>query len=121
MSKKKIKVLDSNVLIMGFTFKENCPDIRNTRVIDLFKSFQKLNCNVEVYDPWVDKDDVLNQYGFKPIIHPIKGKYDAIIIAVAHDKFREFKEDKIRVFGRDNHVIYDIKYLLKSYEVDGRL
>ncbi len=121
MTKKKIMIVESNILIMGFSFKENCPDIRNTRVIDIFKSLQKLKSNVEVYDPWVDKDDVLNQFDLKPIDHPIKGKYDAIIIAVAHDKFREFSGDKIKVFGRDNHVIYDIKYLLKSYEVDGRL
>ena len=121
MTKKRIHVVDANVLIMGLTFKENCPDIRNTRVVDLVEEFEGFNCNVDVYDPWVDKDEVIHEYGFKPIDQPVEGKYDAILLAVAHDEFKELSLEQIKAFGKDNHVLYDIKYLLKANEVDGRL
>jgi len=121
MSQKKIHVSNSNILIMGLAFKENCPDHRNTRVIDLVKAFKGSNCNVDVYDPWVDKDQVANEYNITLINKPIKDSYDAIIIAVAHDEFKLLSEKQIRVFGKDNHVLYDIKYLLKANESDGRL
>ena len=121
MTKKRIHVVDANVLIMGLTFKENCPDLRNTRVVDLVEEFEGFNCNVDVYDPWVDKDEVIHEYGFKPIDQPVEGKYDAILLAVAHDEFKELSLDQIKAFGKDNHVLYDIKYLLDANEVDGRL
>jgi len=121
MTKKRIHVVDANVLIMGLTFKENCPDIRNTRVVDLVEEFEGFNCNVDVYDPWIDKDEVIHEYGFKPIDQPVEGKYDAILLVVAHDEFKELSLEQIKAFGRDNHVLYDIKYLLKANEVDGRL
>ena len=121
MTKKRIHVVDANVLIMGLTFKENCPDIRNTRVVDLVEEFEGFNCNVDVYDPWVDKDEVIHEYGFKPIDQPVEGKYDAILLAVAHDEFKELSLEQIKAFGKDNHVLYDIKYLLDANEVDGRL
>lgn len=121
MTKKRIHVVDANVLIMGLTFKENCPDIRNTRVVDLVEEFEGFNCNVDVYDPWIDKDEVIHEYGFKPIDQPVEGKYDAILLAVAHDEFKELSLEQIKAFGKDNHVLYDIKYLLKASEVDGRL
>jgi len=121
MTKKRIHVVDANVLIMGLTFKENCPDIRNTRVVDLVEEFEYFNCNVDVYDPWVDKDEVIHEYGFKPIDQPVEGKYDAILLAVAHDEFKELSLEQIKAFGKDNHVLYDIKYLLDANEVDGRL
>jgi len=121
MTKKRIHVVDANVLIMGLTFKENCPDLRNTRVVDLVEEFEGFNCNVDVYDPWVDKDEAVHEYGIKPIDQPIKGKYDAILLAVAHDEFKELSLEQIKAFGKDNHVLYDIKYLLKANEVDGRL
>lgn len=121
MTKKRIHVVDANILIMGLTFKENCPDIRNTRVVDLVEEFEGFNCNVDVYDPWVDKDEVMSEYGFKPIDQPIKGRYDAILLAVAHNEFRELSLDQIKAFGKNNHVLYDIKYLLDANEVDGRL
>jgi UDP-N-acetyl-D-galactosamine dehydrogenase len=121
MTKKRIHVVDANVLIMGLTFKENCPDIRNTRVVDLVEEFEGFNCNVDVYDPWIDKDEVIHEYGFKPIDQPVEGKYDAILLAVAHDEFKELSLEQIKAFGKDNHVLYDIKYLLKANEVDGRL
>jgi UDP-N-acetyl-D-galactosamine dehydrogenase len=121
MTKKRIHVVDANVLIMGLTFKENCPDIRNTRVVDLVEEFEGFNCNVDVYDPWIDKDEVIHEYGFKPIDQPVEGKYDAILLAVAHDEFKELSLQQIKAFGKDNHVLYDIKYLLDANEVDGRL
>ena len=121
MTKKRIHVVDANILIMGLTFKENCPDLRNTRVVDLIREFDWYNCNVDVYDPWVDKDEAYDEYGIKPVDKPIKGKYDAILIAVAHDEFKDLSIEQIKTFGTDNHVLYDIKYLFKANEVDGRL
>jgi len=121
MTKNRIHVVDANVLIMGLTFKENCPDLRNTRVVDLVEEFEGFNCNVDVYDPWVDKDEAVHEYGIKPIDQPVEGKYDAILLAVAHDEFKQLSLEQIKAFGKDNHVLYDIKYLLKANEVDGRL
>jgi UDP-N-acetyl-D-glucosamine/UDP-N-acetyl-D-galactosamine dehydrogenase len=121
MTKKRINVVDSNILIMGLTFKENCPDLRNTRVVDLIEKFESSNCIVDVYDPWVSKEDAINEYGIKPIDIPVEGKYDAIILAVAHNEFKRLSLKQIKTFGKANHVLYDIKYLLKADEVDGRL
>jgi UDP-N-acetyl-D-glucosamine/UDP-N-acetyl-D-galactosamine dehydrogenase len=121
MTKKRIHVVDANVLIMGLTFKENCPDLRNTRVIDLVKEFEGFNCNVDVYDPWVDKDEAVHEYGIRPIDQPVEGKYDAILLAVAHDEFKELLLEQVKAFGKDKHVLYDIKYLLDANDVDGRL
>ena len=106
---------------MGFSFKENCPDHRNTRVIDLVESFKNLGCNVDVYDPWIDKKKVINEYKIEPIDKPINDKYDVIVIAVAHDEFKLMNEKQIRSYGKNNHILYDIKYLLKENESDGRL
>ena len=121
MSKNQILIGNSNVLIMGFAFKENCTDYRNTRVVDLFKQLKSFKCNVDIYDPWVDKQQVNNEYGIYLIDKPIKDKYDAIILAVAHDEFKKLSESQIRAYGKDKHVLYDIKYLLKANESDGRL
>ena len=106
---------------MGLTFKENCPDHRNTRVIDLVKAFESSNCNVDVYDPWVNKVQAADEYNIRLIDKPIKDNYDAIIIAVKHDEFKALTENQFRAFGKDNHILYDIKYLLKANESDGRL
>ena len=121
MSKKNITVEGANILIMGLSFKENCPDIRNTKVVDLVDEFISLKCNIDVYDPWVDKNEALSEYNLKLVQHPAKNKYDAIVLAVAHDQFRDFSSNEIMAFGKDKHVIYDIKYLLNVDEVDGRL
>jgi UDP-N-acetyl-D-galactosamine dehydrogenase len=121
MTKKRIHVVDANILIMGLTFKENCPDIRNTRVVDLVEEFKGFNCNVDVYDPWVSKDEAVHEFNIKPISKPIKGKYDAILLAVSHDEFKMLSVEQIRAYGKDSHVLYDIKYLLKANESDGRL
>ena len=121
MNNKRIHVVDANVLIMGFTFKENCPDLRNTRVVDLVEELENVNCNVDVYDPWIDKSEAKHEYNIMPIVAPSEGKYDAIILAVAHDEFKEMGVAALRHFAKDNHVLYDIKYILPADEVDGRL
>ena len=121
MYKNKIHVGNSNVLIMGFAFKENCTDHRNTRVVDLFNQFKSFNCNVDIYDPWIDKDHAYKEYNIKLIDKPKIHYYDAIVIAVAHDKFKALSEKQIRAYGKDKHILYDIKYLLKASESDGRL
>ena len=121
MSKKGINTEGANILIMGLSFKENCPDIRNTKIIDLVDEFSRFNCSIDVYDPWVDKHEAYKEYKIKLIEHPTKGKYDGIVLAVAHNKFRDFSHKEIMAFGKDKHVIYDIKYLLSANEVDGRL
>lgn len=121
MSKKDISINGSNILMMGLAFKENCPDIRNTKVADLIEELNNFNCSVDVYDPWVDKLEAMHEYNVELINAPVKGKYDAIVIAVAHDKFKDYSPSQIKDFGKDNHVIYDIKYLLSADHVDGRL
>lgn len=121
MNKKSIRVEGANILIMGLAFKENCPDIRNTKVVDLIKEFEGMKCNVDVYDPCVNQDVALDEYQIKLIKKPIKGRYDAIVLAVAHDTFKDLSSKQINAFGKDIHVIYDIKYLLSSEDVDGRL
>ena len=95
--------------------------MRNTRVIDLVKEFKGFNCNVDVYDPWIDTEEAQHEYDITPVEAPVKGKYDAIILAVAHNEFKEMGTDAIRQLGRENHVLYDIKYILNADEVDGRL
>ena len=121
MTKKNISIDESKILIMGLSFKENCPDIRNTRVVDLISSFEDLSCSVDVYDPWVNKGEAFIEHGVKLIEEPTKKKYDAIVLAVAHDEFKLLSLDKLKAFCKDKHVIYDVKYLLKASESDGRL
>ena len=121
MTKKHIQIAGANILIMGLTFKENCPDLRNSRVVDLVEEFKNFNCNVDVYDPWIDKKQAYHEYNIQAIDKPIKAKYDAIIIAVAHDEFKLLTEKQIRSYGKSNHILYDIKYLFKASETDGRL
>ena len=121
LTQKRIQIVEANILIMGLAFKENCPDHRNTRVVDLVKQFKSFSCNVDVYDPWVNKKQVTKEYNIEPIDKPIKGKYDAIVIAVAHNEFRLLTLEQIRSYGKINHILYDIKYLLKASETDGRL
>ena len=121
MTKKRIHVVDSKILIMGLTFKENCPDLRNTRVVDLVAEFNSFNCQVDVYDPWVDKQEAVEEYGITPIEEPQQGQYDAVILAVAHDQFKELGAEKLRSYGKPQYILYDIKYLLNADEVDGRL
>mgnify|MGYP003976532253 FL=1 len=121
MIKKRIQVVDANVLIMGLTFKENCPDLRNTRVADLVTEFENFKCNVDVYDPLADQAEAYREYGITLVSEPNNNNYDAIVLAVAHDEFKQMTLSQIKVFGKDSHVIYDIKYLFEAYQVDGRL
>jgi len=121
MTKKRIQVVDSNILVMGLTFKEDCPDIRNTRVVDVVQELSGFHCNIDVYDPWIDKEESIRGFGITPVEQPEPGKYDAVIIAVAHHQFKSMGITAIRELGKKNHVIYDIKYILPSEKVDGRL
>ena len=121
MRKKNINIENANILIMGLAFKENCPDIRNTRVIDLVKKFKSHNCNVDVYDPLVNKKDAIKEYGIELIDKPKQDKYDAILLAVAHDVFRKFSLNEVNLLGKGNYALYDVKYLFELNEVDGRL
>ena len=121
MTKKRIQVVDSNILVMGLTFKEDCPDIRNTRVVDVFQELSGFHCNIDVYDPWIDKEESIREFGITPVEQPEPGKYDAVIIAVAHHQFKSMGITAIRALGKKNHVLYDIKYILPSEKVDGRL
>ncbi|MBQ0790330.1 MAG: nucleotide sugar dehydrogenase, partial [Cycloclasticus sp.] len=121
MAIKKINIVDANILMLGLSFKENCPDLRNTRVIEMIDELQQLNAKVDVYDPWVNATEVAREYQLNLIEQPAKGAYDAIIIAVSHDQFITLGAKGIHAFGKANHVLYDIKYLLHSSDSDGRL
>ena len=121
MIKKRIHIVDANVLIMGLTFKEDCPDLRNSKIIDLIEGFRDFNCNIDVYDPWADKSEALREYGVELIGAPFAEKYDAIVLAVNHDQFKDLTLDQLKSYGKENHVLYDIKYLLSPDQVDGRL
>ena len=121
MTKKRIQVQGARVLLMGLTFKENCPDLRNTRVVDIVRELAEYDVNVDVYDPWLDAEATEKEYGIVPITQPDVGQYDGIVLAVAHDAFKELGIDAIRSFGKATHVLYDLKYVLDSSESDLRL
>ena len=122
MVKRGISMPDARILIMGITFKENCPDVRNTRVIDLISELQTYRSQVEIYDPWADIEAVADEYGISITNEiPDGGQYDAIVVAVAHKEFREMSPAEIHALGKSVHVVYDIKYVLPLEEVDGRL
>jgi len=121
MKKKSISLDNANILIMGLTFKENCPDIRNTGVAKMVSEFNENQFNVDVYDPWVNQSDAYNEYSINIIDEPYRDKYDAIVIAVAHDVFKKFSKEELSSFGKNKYIIYDLKYLLAKDEVDGRL
>ncbi len=109
MSKKSIRSKNANILIMGLTFKENCPDIRNTKIIDLIRGFENLHMKVDVYDPLANKDEVFEEYKLRLIDHPIRNKYDTILIAVNHNKFRQMQFNNLLKFCKKKNVIYDLK------------
>ncbi|MBL11159.1 MAG: Vi polysaccharide biosynthesis protein VipA/TviB [Acidiferrobacteraceae bacterium] len=121
MAKKRISVLNAKVLILGFTFKENCPDIRNTRVIDIISELDTFGCHVDVYDPMVDQEKIMSEYSINLVSELNTNTYDAIVLAVAHQQFKDMGIANIRNYAKENHVIYDVKYLFKPDEVDGRL
>lgn len=121
MLKKRIQVEDAKVLILGLSFKENCPDIRNTRIIDIVNELKEYHTQIDVYDPWVDAAEAEHEYGICPISNLENGKYDAVILAVAHHQFKDMGVQAIRALGKSEHVLYDLKYVLSQAESDLRL
>lgn len=121
MIQKDIKIKDANILILGLTFKENCPDIRNTKVVDIVKELKDYEANVDVYDPWINVTESQHEYSITPVSELVEQKYDAIILAVAHNQFKELGADNIRKLGKKDVVIYDLKYVLDKQDVDIRL
>lgn len=121
MTRRKIHVVDSRILVLGLAFKENCPDLRNTRVVDIVKELEHYHANVDVYDPWVDADEADHEYGLRPVQELEAGSYDAIILAVGHNEFVEMGARTIRALGKEGHILYDIKSVLPKDEVDQRL
>jgi UDP-N-acetyl-D-galactosamine dehydrogenase len=121
MNQRRIAVMDAKVLIMGLTFKENCPDLRNTRVVDIVQEFRDYHAEVDVYDPWVNAQEAQHEYGITPITELQAGRYDAMVLAVAHWQFRDMGVARIRALGKPDSVLFDVKYLLPADAVDGRL
>ena len=121
MSNEMICSENASVLVMGLTFKENCPDIRNTKVIDLILALQQNGCSVDTFDPWVSSHTAQKTFGTNHLSKINKNSYDAIILAVSHDDFKRLGSEKIRKFGRDKHILYDLKYLFPKEETDLRL
>jgi len=121
MTKRRIHVQGARVLVMGLTFKENCPDLRNTRIVDIVKELGDYNVDVDVYDPWVDPAEAVHEYGLTPVDKPEEGKYDAVILAVAHNQFKTMGAAGIRKLGKPEHILYDLKYVLSPAESDLRL
>ncbi|MRI34317.1 Vi polysaccharide biosynthesis UDP-N-acetylglucosamine C-6 dehydrogenase TviB [Endozoicomonas sp. OPT23] len=121
MLKKRIHVEGSVVLVMGLTFKENCPDIRNTKVVDIISELQEYGVQVDCYDPWINSEEAQSEYGITPINEPAIAKYDAVIMAVAHKQFIDMGADKIHTLCKPSHVVYDLKYTLAADASDLRL
>lgn len=121
LTRKRIHIVESNILILGLSFKENCPDLRNTRVVDIIKEFESYHASVDVYDPWVDPEQASHEYGITPVDKLTNGKYDAIVLTVGHDEFRKMGADKIRKLGKSNCILFDVKCILPKDMVDGRL
>jgi UDP-N-acetyl-D-galactosamine dehydrogenase len=121
MLKRRIHVEGARVLILGLSFKENCPDLRNTKVVDIVNELREYNITVDVHDPWVNAEEAQHEYGFTTLAAPEAGQYDAIILAVAHREFKEMGTDAIRRFGKKEHVLYDLKYVLDADQSDLRL
>ena len=121
MTKKRIQVDAARILVMGLAFKENCPDLRNTRVVDVVEELKEYGCQVDVYDPWVSKKEAQREYGINPIQELPHGVYDCIVLAVAHQQFKQMGPDGIRILGKKEHILYDLKYILPREKVDLRL
>ncbi|MNJ45438.1 UDP-N-acetyl-D-glucosamine 6-dehydrogenase [compost metagenome] len=121
MLKRRIHVEGARVLVMGLTFKENCPDLRNTRVVDIVSELAEYGIAVDVHDPWVDEAEAQHEYGITPVASPELNAYDGIVLAVAHQQFKILGESAIRQYGKEIHVVYDLKYLLDAQSSDLRL
>jgi UDP-N-acetyl-D-galactosamine dehydrogenase len=121
MLKKKIHIEGAHVLIMGLTFKENCPDIRNTKIVDIIKELAEYNIKVDIYDPWVNVDEAQKEYGIQVLTAKPTKRYDGIILAVAHNEFRNMPVSELQSFGKKESIIYDLKYIIPSELADIRL
>jgi UDP-N-acetyl-D-glucosamine/UDP-N-acetyl-D-galactosamine dehydrogenase len=121
MTAKRIHVKGARTLVLGVTFKENCPDIRNSKVIDVVRELEKYGAEVDIYDPWADGQECRHEYGVRPIRTLTPKRYDAVVVAVAHREFKELGVDGLRRLCRKTHVIYDIKHVFRAADVDGRL
>jgi UDP-N-acetyl-D-glucosamine/UDP-N-acetyl-D-galactosamine dehydrogenase len=121
MIKRRIHVKGARVLVLGLAFKENCPDLRNSKVVDVIRELEKYGAKVDVYDPWIDAEEAHHEYGLRPVRRPAAGRYDALVMAVAHKQFRDMGIEAIRRYAKRDHVLYDIKYVFRATEVDGRL
>ena len=121
MLKRRITVEGARVLVLGLTFKENCPDLRNTRIVDIVKELRDYNITADVFDPWVDVAEAQHEYGLTPIDAPEQGAYDAIIVGVAHQQFKDMGAEAIRALGKPEHVVYDLKYVMPRKAADLRL
>jgi UDP-N-acetyl-D-galactosamine dehydrogenase len=121
MAGKKILAKGSKIIVYGLTFKENCPDLRNSKVADVVRELQRYGAKVDVYDPWIDRAEAEHEYGIRPITRVRDGAYDAAVVAVGHKEFREQGIARVRKACKKSHVVYDIKYVFGANEVDGRL
>ena len=121
MMQRRIQVDGARILVMGLTFKENCPDLRNTRVVDIVAELKEYNCQVDVYDPWISAEESEHEYGITPIAQLPADSYDGIIVAVAHHQFKAMGEKAIRALGKKAHILYDLKYILSADASDLRL
>ena len=121
LSRKKIHIDEARVLILGFTFKGDCPDVRNTKVIDIVKELKAFNMDVDVHDHWASAKEVEHEYGIKLQAELVEGSYDAIVLAVDHSDYKMWGENKIRSLGKERHVVYDLKYVLPLLGSDIRL
>ena len=121
MVKQRIQVVGSKILVMGLSFKENCPDIRNTKIVDMVKALKEYDLDLDIYDPWVDPLDAAKEYGIDPVASLANAKYDAIVLAVAHDQFKQMSIDEFKALAKDKYVLYDLKYILNHTDVDIRL
>jgi len=121
VSSKKIHIDEANILIMGFTFKGDCPDVRNTKIIDIINELKSFNVNVDIYDSWANPEEVKHEYGLTLTQELKQGYYDGIVIAVDHSEFKDMGIKKVRELGKENHVVYDVKYVFESQDSDIRL
>ena len=121
LAQKNIKINNANILVLGLAFKENCPDIRNTKIIDVVDELKSFNCNVDIFDPWVNSEEVMKSFKIKPVLSLKEKSYDGVIIAVAHKEFLKMGLKKIKTFCKSSHIIYDLKHIFDKSEVDLRL
>ncbi|MBF0340960.1 MAG: Vi polysaccharide biosynthesis UDP-N-acetylglucosamine C-6 dehydrogenase TviB [Magnetococcales bacterium] len=121
MTRRRVLVDGARILVMGLAFKENCPDLRNTRVVDIVAELRDYHCSVDVFDPWVEAEDARQEYGITPVAQPEEAAYDGIILAVAHRQFLEMGVEAIRRFGKPGHLLYDLKYIFPAHASDLRL